>query len=74
MARRQKKSWSDLTPGQRALALGAAGLQVGLLVTALADIRRRPPDQVRGSKAIWVAVSFINFVGPLAYFRFGRRR
>lgn len=74
MARRQKKSWSDLTPGQRALALGAAGLQVGLLVAALADIRRRPPDQVRGSKAIWVAVSFINFVGPLAYFRFGRRR
>lgn len=74
MARRQKKSWSDLTPGQRALGLGAAGLQVGLLVAALADIRRRPPDQVRGSKAIWVAVSFINFVGPLAYFRFGRRR
>lgn len=74
MARRQKKSWSDLTPGQRALALAAAGLQVGLLVAALADIRRRPPDQVRGSKAIWVAVSFINFVGPLAYFRYGRRR
>jgi len=29
---------------------------------------------MNGSKALWVAVSSVNFVGPLAYFAFGRRR
>jgi hypothetical protein len=74
VAQRKNKSWSDLTGSQRALALAAGVVQISLLVGALVDIRRRPADQVRGSKPIWVAVSFVNFVGPLAYFRFGRRR
>jgi len=73
MARRKKKSWSDLTPAQRSLTIVAGVVQVGLLVAALADIRRRPSDQVRGSRPMWVALSFVNFIGPLAYFRFGRR-
>jgi hypothetical protein len=29
---------------------------------------------VRGSKLYWAAATFVNFVGPLAYFLFGRRR
>jgi hypothetical protein len=49
-------------------------LQVGLLVAALGDLRRRPSAEVNGSKAIWAAVSFVNFLGPLAYFAFGRKR
>jgi hypothetical protein len=49
-------------------------VQVGLLVAALTDLWRRPSDQVRGSRAFWTAVSLVNFVGPLAYFAFGRRR
>ena len=49
-------------------------MQVGLLIAALVDLRRRPADQLRGSKAMWTAVSFVNFAGPLAYFVFGRRR
>jgi hypothetical protein len=28
----------------------------------------------QGSKKLWVAAAFVNFVGPLAYFMFGRRR
>ncbi|HET9557428.1 MAG TPA: PLD nuclease N-terminal domain-containing protein, partial [Actinomycetota bacterium] len=35
--------------------------------------RRRPSTQVRGSKTLWVAAAFVNFVGPIAYFTFGRR-
>jgi hypothetical protein len=49
-------------------------MQIGLLVAALANLWRRPSDQLLGSKAIWTALSFMNFVGPLAYFVFGRRR
>jgi Phospholipase_D-nuclease N-terminal len=69
-----KKRWSDLSTEQRAALVGAAVVQVGLLGAALGDLRRRSSAQVNGSKAMWAALSFVNFVGPLAYFAFGRRR
>ena len=40
----------------------------------LIDIRRRPAADIRGSKRVWTALAFVNFIGPLAYFRFGRLR
>ena len=49
-------------------------MQVSLIIAAQVDLWRRPSDQVRGHKAVWRAVSFVNFFGPLAYFRFGRKR
>ena len=74
MGRGSNKRWSDLSTPQRAGVTGAGVVQVALLVAALVDLRRRPADQIKGSKAVWVGVSFVNFVGPLAYFAFGRRR
>jgi hypothetical protein len=74
MARRSKKRWSDLSTGQRAGIAAAAGAQVALLVAALIDLRRRPASEVNGSKAIWTGVAFVNYLGPLAYFAFGRRK
>ena len=70
----KKKRWSDLSTEQRAGVAGAGVVQVALLVAALVDLWRRPREEVKGSKAIWAAVSFVNFVGPIAYFKFGRRR
>jgi hypothetical protein len=67
-------NWSDLSGGQRA-GIGVAGVvQVGLLIAALRDIWRRPSEEVRGSKLLWAPLCFVNFVGPLAYLRFGRKR
>jgi hypothetical protein len=60
----------DVDPG----ADPAGAVQVGLLVAALTDLWRRPSDQLRGRKAMSAALSCVNFVGPLAYFKFGRRR
>jgi hypothetical protein len=74
LKKRKKKRWSELSDGQRSAVVATGVVQVGLLVAALADLRRRPADEVRGSKPAWVAVAFVNFVGPLAYFAFGRRR
>ena len=74
VTRRTKKRWGDLSQRQRFLVAAGGTVQVALLVAALSDLWRRPSDQVHGSKAMWTAVSFVNFVGPLAYFRFGRRR
>jgi Phospholipase_D-nuclease N-terminal len=70
--RNKKKSWSDLSPAQRSLTVIAGAIQISLLIAALADLRRRPADQVRGGKVMWAALSFVNFFGPLAYFKFGR--
>lgn len=68
------KRWSDLSGGQRRSIVAAGAVQVLLAAAALADLRRRPGDQVRGSKKLWAAATMVNFVGPLAYFLFGRRR
>lgn len=69
-----KKQWSDLSP-QKQMTVSAVGLiQLALLAAALIDIRRRPAEQIKGSKKLWTLVAFINFVGPIAYFVFGRKR
>jgi hypothetical protein len=69
-----KRRWTDLSP-QKQLTISITGLvQVALLVAALIDIRRRPAEQINGSKKLWTAVAFINYVGPIAYFVFGRKR
>jgi hypothetical protein len=74
MARRAKKTrWSELSGGQRGGIVAAGVVQVSLLVAALADLRRRPADQINGSKFLWLPLLFVNFFGPLAYFRFGRK-
>lgn len=68
------RNWSDLSPSQRTAIIASGSVQVALLVAALADIHRRPAGEVRGGKLVWSAASFVNFVGPVSYFLFGRRR
>jgi hypothetical protein len=69
----KRKRWSELSRRQRISIVVAGGLQLLLAAAALLDLRRRPSDQVRGSKKLWAAATSVNFVGPLAYFAFGRR-
>ncbi len=46
-------------------------IQLALLVAALLDLRRRP--RTRGPKWLWVIlIVFVQMLGPLAYFVFGR--
>jgi hypothetical protein len=69
-----RKRWSDLTPGQQTAILVTASVQFSLAATAWVDLARRPADAVRGHKALWAAAIAVNFVGPMSYFAFGRRR
>ena len=69
-----KRKFSDLPPVVRALVVAIGAAQVGLLVAAQVDISRRPAEQIRGRKAMWRAIGLLNTVGPLAYFKWGRRR
>ncbi len=66
MPAKPKRRWSELSPAKRRgiVALGAA--QVSLQLAALIDLR--------GPKRVWATASFVNWLGPLAYFACGRRR
>ena len=70
------KVWNDLDPGVRRLIL-VTGVMEGVLKTAaLIDLGRRPPADVRGSKARWAAaIALANSAGavPVIYFCYGRR-
>jgi hypothetical protein len=70
----QRKRWSELTTGQQIASMVGAAVQTSLLVAALWDIWHRPVEEIKGDRRLWTAVSFVNFVGPLAYFMFGRKR
>lgn len=68
-----KKKWSDLTTGQRRAICVAGAVEAALTAAALCDLAHRPADKVRGPKAVWAVASFVQPVGPLAYFAKGRR-
>jgi hypothetical protein len=69
-----QRRWRDLTPPQRAALVAAGAVQLALAITAWADLARRRPAEVVGRKGVWAAVIAVNWVGPLAYLRWGRRR
>jgi hypothetical protein len=69
-----KRRLRDLSAPQRALLGLLVLVQFGLFAAALLDLRRRPARKVRGSKRVWVAASFVNYIGPIAYFTYGRKR
>jgi hypothetical protein len=74
MASDRKPRWSELSHRRQTAIFAAAVAQVTLLVAALVDLRRRPARKVRGDKRLWTALSFVNYVGPIAYFTVGRKR
>ncbi|MCH5641293.1 PLD nuclease N-terminal domain-containing protein [Gordonia sp. ABSL49_1] len=71
--RSPKKRFNDLSPRSQALIRIGTVVQIGLQVAALVDIARRPASEINGGKRKWVALSFVNFFGPIAYFVTGRK-
>jgi hypothetical protein len=70
----RQKRWSDLTSAQRISIVLLGTFQLLLLFASLWDIRQRSADEINGSKQVWTAAVFVNFIGPIAYFLFGRKR
>ncbi len=67
--------WDDLSRRQKVLAAICMTSQFALAAAALTDLARRPAIQINGSKRMWVPViGGVYYVGPLLYFRIGRRR
>ena len=69
-----KKEWKDLSAGQKRGIVLSGTVQFVLMAAALVDIYRRPKEEIRGNKILWTLASFVNFVGPISYFLFGRKR
>ena len=70
----KKKRWKELSAPQKAGTVFLGVVQIALLAAALWDIRHRSEEEIVGSKRMWTALAFVNFIGPLAYFIFGRKR
>jgi hypothetical protein len=70
---REKKKWSDLSPRARAAIVIGGFAEAIMTAIALRDLRRRPASSVRGPKVLWLPVFFVQPVGPLFYFFFGRK-
>jgi hypothetical protein len=73
MATRRSKRWDELPPAGKVAIMALTAVQVSLAVSAWTDLAERPADQINGSKGKWAAIIAVNFVGPIIYFRRGRR-
>lgn len=73
MTTRKKIGWRELSPTQRRVVLVLGVLQVTIAALAWTDLARRPREQIAGSKRGWALGICVNFIGPAAYFVFGRR-
>ena len=69
-----KKSWADMTPTQKNIVVVTGVLEVALTAWCLRDLKQRPKELVRGSKALWGPALSIQPIGPIAYLVWGRRR
>ena len=71
-----RRRWDELSIRVRRILIFGAAIEGILKILALIDLKRRPSNEVRGSKAKWAAaVVLINSVGaiPIVYFLYGRR-
>lgn len=66
--------WQQTPTWRKGLTIGSTVLHMVLLTAAMLDLRRRTPEQLNGNKKLWSAIVFIQLVGPISYFLFGRKR
>jgi hypothetical protein len=71
---KDRPRWRDLSRWQKTALSVSIAVQFALAAAAWTDLARRPAAQVRGPKWRWAALTAVNFAGPIAYFRWGRRR
>ena len=70
----KKKTWKEMPPAARIGTVLVGIAQMALMVAAQRDISKRPAELINGPKVAWRMAAFINFIGPMGYFVFGRKR
>ena len=69
----KKLTWSDMTTGRKIAVTVVGAVQVALAAAAWADLAKREAAELTGPKGVWAGVIAVNWVGPIAYFVWGRR-
>jgi hypothetical protein len=69
----RRRRWKDLTARQRVVVIALGAAQLSLAASAWADLARRSPAEINGGKGVWAAVIAVSWIGPAAWFRWGRR-
>jgi hypothetical protein len=67
------RDFRALSPAKQAAIVAVTAWNWWLSATAELSIQRTPAEHIRGPKLVWRLACLSNTVGPLAYFRFGRR-
>jgi hypothetical protein len=68
------KSWADMTPTQKKVAVAAGIVEVAVTAWCVRDLKQRPDSLVRGPKLLWGPALSVQPFGPIAYLVWGRRR
>lgn len=71
---RRQRNWKELSGSQRARISIMSIAELIMSAWALLDLRRRPENEVRGSKKLWALLAFVQPVGPIAYLVWGRKK
>ena len=69
-----KRKWNELSGGQQQAITAATAVQLTLFGLAQIELLKRHRSEVRGPKFLWFLVTFVNYLGPIAFLLFGRRR
>jgi len=72
--RRNKRRWSDFSPAQKAGIVTLMAVELAFTTVALVDLVRRSPDEIRGRKAVWLPMLFVQPIGSPLYLAVGRKR
>jgi Phospholipase_D-nuclease N-terminal len=70
----ERKRWSDFSPAARTAIVLGAFAEFVVTTIALRDLIRRPAEEVRGPKLLWVPLLFVQPIGSPLYLVVGRRR
>jgi hypothetical protein len=66
--------YRGLSPRKRVGIWALLGVELVMNALTQRDLTRRRAAEVRGPKLFWRLIAMLNFIGPAAYFAFGRRR
>lgn len=68
-----RADWLDLPTEYRFPLLALIIVEFASKVATWVSLSRRPVDTVRGPRWLWFLLTFVNGLGPAAYWIFGRK-
>ena len=72
-ADRRRRGMPKSRAGRVALGLATAA-ELTAKICMLVEVFRRPQEELRGPKWAWVMAAFVNTLGPVAWFGWGRHQ